>query len=222
MPLQLRHHILGAFVALHVVAVFLGALPAPVGGLNKKTWKDHVVASELNAWHETLRKVGMTSSREAFEEQLFQVAVRTVKFRQGLIAPFRPYYQLAGTTQGWRMFVAPMTRPATLRIEGRRAATDAWESLYVHQSDEADWYATQLGYSRVRPVLFRLGWSHFRKQYKYFAEHLALKAAETHPDLVEVRFVWERRRTPAPDHTGPSPAVGEERPLVFTISDSTP
>jgi len=220
MSTPIRHHILGVLVALHVVAVGLGAFPAPVGGLNRKTWKDPVVARELDAWFDTLSRIGATSDRDTFEDDLFTVAVGMVKVRSKLIAPFRRYYATCGTTQSWRMFVAPMTRPATLLVDGRTEPDGEWTPLYRQHSAEHNWYADQLAYSRVRPILFRLGWPHYRKQYERFAEHLAGQVAEDHPELTGVRFAWERRPTPKPGKPVDPGTYKRERELIYSLSDA--
>ena len=217
----LRHHLLGLFVAFHVGVVALGALPAPTAALNKSSWQDPVVAAELDGWFGTLRGLGMQRDREVFEDDLYDLAVGIVQFRRQLLAPAQPYFRTVGTTQGWQMFVAPMTRPATLRVEARWPRSTQWEPLYVHQSPEHRWHAEQLTYSRVRPLTFRLAWPHYRRPFQRFANHLATQAAEDFPDLMEVRVFWERRQTPAPGAKGPIATPKRERTQVFTITEAS-
>ena len=214
LPPRWREHLLGVFVLYHLGAVLAGSVPAAVGGLNRKSWKNPTVAAELDAWHETLSGVGMSADREAFEDGLYTVAVRTVRIQKALTAPFTHYYATVGTKQSWRMFVAPMIRPAALRIEGRMGPDDAWSPLYVHHSDEHDFAARQLRYSRVRPLLFELAWPKSKANWTRFGRFLASEAFEAHPELSEVQLVWERRKSPGPKaRQVPEPI--RQRPLIF-------
>ena len=216
-----REHALGLFVLYHLGAVLLGSVPAAVGGVNRKSWKNPTVAAELDTWHSTLSEAGLVGDRESFEAGLFKLAVQTVRFHKKLTAPFQPYYSLAGTKQGWRMFIAPMTRPAALRIEGQWTAEGEWEPLYVHHSDEHDFAATQLRYSRTRPVLFAIAWPRNKGRYARFGRTLAGRAFEEHPELRAVRLVWERRRSPGPRARKP-PKIVRERPIEFLAPDVAP
>ncbi len=218
LPSRWREHLLGVFVLYHLAAVVLGSVPAAVGGLNRKSWKNPVVADELDSWHHTLQGLGLAADREAFEDALFKVAVRSVRLRKDLIVPFRPYYNTAGTSQDWRMFVAPMTRPAALRIEGRTSDSDDWMPLYVHHSVDHDFSAAQLRYARMRPVLFRLAWPRYKPDYQRFGKAMARRAFESDPSLDAVQLVWERRKSPGPKARS-APPIARERPLPFTRAE---
>lgn len=209
-----REHLLGLFVVFHLGAVLTGSVPAAVGGVSRKAWKNPSVSAELDAWHHTLTGLGLTADRASFEDGLFKVAVQTVRVHRRLTAPFQPYYLFAGTKQDWRMFVAPLTRPATLRIEGRHGAEDPWFPLYVHHSTEHDFLATQLRYARIRPVIFRLAWPKNKPEYRRFGKAIAARAFDSDPELSAVQLVWERRRSPAPGRRKGTP-IQRQRPLVF-------
>lgn len=209
-----REHLLGLFVLYHLGAVLAGSVPAAVGGLSRNTWKNPTVVAELDAWHHTLTGLGLTADRDTFEDGLFWVAVRTVRLRKKLTAPFLPYYNAAGTQQGWQMFVAPLTRPAKLRIEGQHSPDDEWFPLYVHHSTEHDFLARQLRYSRSRPLVFRFAWPRYKPDYRRFSKYLSTQAFEADPTLSAVQVVWERRRSPAPHRPKVSP-IQRQRPLVF-------
>ena len=92
-----REHLLGLFVLYHLGAVLSGSMPSAVGGLSRKTWKNPSVVAELDAWHQTLTGVGLTADRDSFEDGLFWIAVRTVRFRKTLMVPFQLYYTTMGT-----------------------------------------------------------------------------------------------------------------------------
>ena len=209
-----REHLLGLFVLYHLGAVLSGSMPSAVGGLSRKTWKNPSVAAELDAWHQTLTGVGMTADRDSFEDGLFWLAVRTVRFRKTLMVPFQQYYTTMGTQQDWRMFVAPLTRPAALRIEGKHSADGEWFPLYVHHSTEHDFFAGQLRYSRSRPLLFRFAWPRYKPDYRRFGAYLARQAFAADPSLSAVQLVWQRRRSPAPHRPKVHP-IQWQRPLVF-------
>ncbi|HCH63736.1 MAG: hypothetical protein CL927_12785 [Deltaproteobacteria bacterium] len=215
-----REHLLGLFVLYHLGAVLAGSVPAAVGGLSRRSWQNPTVAAELDAWHRTLRELGLRADRDAFEDGLYKVAVRTVRFRKQLTTPFQPYYTFAGTKQDWRMFVAPLTRPASLRIEARHSSDSEWFPLYVHHSAEHDWLAPQLRYARTRPVLFRLAWPRYKPEYRRFGRFLSRRALEADASLSAVQVVWERRRSPTPNRRKIQP-IERQRPLVFERSEAT-
>ncbi len=216
---RLRDHILGFFVLYHLGAVLAGSVPTAVGGLHRKSWKTPLAASELDAWHGTLSDAGLVGDRQSFEDGLFQAAVATVRLHKKLTQPFQSYYSLAGTKQGWRMFIVPMTRPAALRIEGQSTADGEWFPMYIHHSQQHDFVATQLRYSRTRPVLFALAWPRNRGRYARLGQYVADRAFKEHPDLHAVQLVWERRRSPRPK-VPKAPQLVRERPLVFVRPDA--
>ncbi len=197
-----------ALIAVHVLAITLAALPAPVGGMNRKAWSEPTVQEEFASWTARLNGAGLDLTQAELEDQLWTVAVVVMDVRGTVLAPFRPYYQLCGTTQPWRMFVAPHRFPSRLQVRVREGR-GPWKVVYQVRSDEHDWNRAQLDTDRVRSAVFRYGWPTYGATYQHFARWLADRAFEDFPDAsqVEIRFL---------DHRTPSPAeVLADAPVKF-------
>jgi hypothetical protein len=209
-------HLRAAFVAFHLVAIGLMALPAPEGGLNRSTWQDPTVKAELTAWHDRLVP-GWTQER--FEAELYRAASGVMKVRQVTLAPFRWYYDLCGTDQTWRMFVAPQTVPTRLEIDLQDVEGGAWHPIFVERSAEWNWRATQLGNERMRSAIFRYGWKHYQKPERQLGAWLAARAAVDFPTAHALRTRWYRYRTPSPKQVmaGSAPAGKYERSNIYPL-----
>ena len=213
-------------VALHVVAVVVGAFPAPVGGLDRTAWAEPTVKAELDTWHQRLHGVGLPADRAAFEDGLFALASSWVRGRQQVLKPFMPYYRYLGTEQSWRMFVAPHKHPARLQVQVKvdGAAKEEWETLFEQDRPELDWHAHQLRHTRMRSSLFRYSWPGYRRNFKALSRWVAHRVAEERPDVTHVRLQWLRRRTasPAKMRAGELPPQTVVRPTVVAISELGP
>jgi hypothetical protein len=189
-------HIRGVLVAAHVAAVCVAAIPAPVGGLNRKTWKDPTVQAELDVWYERLQSAGLELGREEYEQQLFVVARSWVQGRHRALRFARPYFMYLGTKQSWRMFVAPHTHPSRLNVDIREG--DTWYSVYQPFDAELRWGAEIFEDSRFRSAVFRYSWPNYKGEFKRLAQWVAVAAGEDFPEADAVRLRWLKRRTPTP------------------------
>ena len=185
-------HIRAALVAVHVLAVVLMAFPAPSGGMRRSAWKDPTVQAELHTWADRLGQ-----DREAFEDRLWGVAVGFMDARKTVLKPFQPYYRYVGTTQSWRMFVAPHRFPGRLHIDVREDG--AWRTVYVARDPELDWLGHKIDHDRMRSAIFRFAWKHYRKWFRDFADWLAVEAARDFPEAELVRLRYYKYRTLSPD-----------------------
>lgn len=210
-------HLRAAFVAFHLVAVGLMALPAPEGGLNRSTWQDPTVKAELSTWRERLAP-GWTQER--FEAELYRGASAIMTVRRATLAPFRWYYDLCGTDQTWRMFVAPQTVPSRLEIDLQDEEGGAWRPIFVERSPEWTWRAAQLGNERMRSAIFRYGWKHYHRSERQLGSWLADRAAADFPDAYAMRTRWYRYRTPSPQQVrnGNEPAGAYERSNTYPLA----
>ena len=188
-----------ALLLLHLVAVGLSAVPAPEGGLSRSAWKDPTVQGELKAWAENLRALGLSVSADEFEDGLWGFATAYMKGRKQVLAPFKPYYRYCGTTQAWRMFVAPHRYPARLFVEvSEREEGDDWRLVYEQDTPGADWMKDTFEDDRFRSIIFRYSWKAYRRSYKQMGDWVADRAAEDLPGVRRVRLRWYKYRTPSP------------------------
>lgn len=190
-------HLRAALVALHVLAVAVLAAPAPVGAMNRESWKEETVQDEIEVW---AGRFGM--SPEDFEDWAWSAASRFMAVRDAVVKPFKPYCKYTGTSQSWRMFVAPHRYPARLHIDvqiGRE-----WQTVYVRGDREHAWKRPQLDHNRMRAQIFRLSWPGYGRTYSHFTVWLAREAARDFPDArgIRVRFFRYRTRSPAEVRAG--------------------
>lgn len=181
-----------AFVAFHLAAITLSALPTPEGGMNRGNWADPTVQAELDAW---AGRFG--ADPDTFEERLWTFAQAYVEGYRVLLAPFLPYEELAGTEQSWKMFVAPHKFPTRLQI-GARAGEGEWRTLFEEGSLTATWRRSLLRTERLRSATFRWGWPNFAGAWSRGCTALARLAFADDPSLMEVRCRFWKARSASP------------------------
>ncbi|MCP4804306.1 MAG: hypothetical protein GY884_03075 [Proteobacteria bacterium] len=189
-------HLRAAFVLFHVVALFLMAIPAPGGGMSKSAWADPTVQGEFQAWTERLNDMGADITVEELEDRLWSLATVYMEKRKTVLDPIAPYYRYTGTTQSWRMFVAPHRYPARLHIEVEEGGT--WREVYVMRSEEHAWRAEQLDNDRMRAAIFRMSWRPYRRIWVTFTEWAADRAAEDFPEATRIRLRFFKYKTQGP------------------------
>ena len=211
----MRDHLRALLITLHIIAVVLMAAPVPQGGMSRSAWKSAMVQDEITAWAARL-----SMDPGALEADLWQIAEGLNKTWKGAVAPFRPYYRHCGTTQSWRLFVIPQRYPAQLHIELRYPGQD-FQPLYIARSDEAVWMRQTLDTERMRSLLFRLSWSHYKRRYLTFGKWIATQAAAEFPEADAVRLRWFRQQTPTPAQVaaGTAPEGAFENDLKLLLGN---
>lgn len=194
---QVRAWLRAAFIVFHCTALFLMAFPAPGGGMRRSTWEEPTVQGEFKAWTERVNGWGWDITQDELEDELWDVAVVYMEGRGKVLKPLRPYYKYTGTTQSWRMFVAPHRYPAKLEIHVKQDGD--WVLVYRQNDDDADWMAQQLDFDRWRSAMFRFSWSPYKKQYKTFRSWVAQHAVDDFPDATHVRTRFYKYKTPSPE-----------------------
>ncbi len=181
-----------ALVAFHLVAITLSALPSPEGGLNRAAWAEPTVQAEFAAWAE---RFGMEQG--AFEDALWDFANSYNRGYKQLLTPVRPYEELVGSEQSWKMFIAPHRFPTRLEIAGR-AQGGEWRVLFAESSPTATWRADLLRLERLRSAIFRWGWPSYSKSWSKGCAALAGLAFVDFPELAEVRCRFWKAKSPSP------------------------
>jgi hypothetical protein len=185
------------FIAFHLTAITLMAFPAPSGGMSKKAWKQPTVQAEFRAWRERLARMGVEMSPDEFEARLWGLATGFMTARTRALKPFAPYYRYCGTSQSWRMFVAPHRFPA--RLELRIEEGGRWRTIYEMRHPEHDWYAAHFDHDRMRAGVFRYGWPQYASHYKRFSEFYARRALADFPEATAFESRFFSYRTLSPD-----------------------
>jgi hypothetical protein len=209
-------HLVGAYVIYHALSVFIGSLPAPADALNRASWKDPTVQSELDAWAARAQRYGWNISRADFEDTCYRALQQAMRWYRVALTPFRAYQEHTGTAQAWAMFAAPDLHPSLLHVDIQLPAGD-WQPIYVARSDQATWRRAQLDHIRFRSAIFRFPWPQFRRGYRDFASWLADQAALDFPDAraVRVRFFTYTTPTPEQARARVEPVGAFEHTLTF-------
>ncbi|MDP2317426.1 MAG: hypothetical protein Q8P41_31365 [Pseudomonadota bacterium] len=182
-----------ALVAFHLVAITLSGLPSPEGGLNRATWAEPTVQVEFAAW---AKRFGM--EQRAFEDALWEFANTYNRGYKQLLTPVKPYEDLIGSEQSWKMFIAPHRFPTKLEIAGRGAGGE-WGVLFLESSPTATWRADLLRLERLRSSIFRWGWPNYSSAWSKGCGGIAALAFADFPELDEVRCRFWKARTPSPE-----------------------
>lgn len=206
-------HLRAAFVLFHLAVVTFVAMPAPGSAMNRQAWRQPTVQGEFQAWSERLAGLGLVVPPAELEARAWDFATAYEGARQKLLRPLRPWLDVSGTWQSWKMFVAPHRYPARMEID---VTTDGrtWTPVYAARSDELDWMRPWLDHDRMRAALFRYAWEHYRTPRKEFADWVAVRAAEDFPEAVKVRVSFVRYRTRSPEEVRAGTPPAEKRELV--------
>jgi hypothetical protein len=183
-------------VALHVLAVFMLAFPAPAGVMQRSAWKDPSVQAEFHIWTDRANALGIGVTKDEFEDFIWELAHGFMDVRNKAIAPAKPYGDYLGVRQDWRMFSAPHRFPTRLHIEIEE--NGEWRTLYVERSEEFTWRRSFFEHHRIRRLLFLHGWTQFRRRYEAFGNYIARQAAVEFPDATRVRLSHFKFRSPTP------------------------
>lgn len=186
-------HLRAAFVAFHLFAIVLSAIPAPAGGMNRKNWKDPTVQGEFRAWG---ARLGVDAA--TLEETLFGFASGWMRARDLWLAPVRPYLDVTGTDQPWRMFVAPHRHPARFRVEVQDEPGSEWEPLFEERSPDARWRRDFFEEERTRSILFRYSWPEYSYESRQLCSWLAGEVFEERPAAQKVRCRYWKAASPSP------------------------
>jgi len=162
--IQVLRHLVAAFVAVHLFAVTLCAIPSVGPGMSRVAWKQPTVQGEFQAWTERLNGWGLSITEPVLEDRLWTFASAYEGVRGKVMAPFDPYFDYCGTWQSWKMFVAPHRFPERLEIEIDRG--QGWELVYEARSSEHTWLGSWLDHDRFRAALFRYAWEQYARPRK--------------------------------------------------------
>ena len=209
---MIGRHARGVLVAVHLFAVTFMALPSASGGMNRRAWSDPTVQGEFTAWSARLRSYGVDVTAPELEDTMWSFATSYEGLRDLVLTPLRPYFRLTGTSQSWKMFVAPHRYPSRMEIDVDRGA--GFEQVYVERSSEHDWMRTWFDHDRMRSAVFRYGWPHYRSSRTAFVDWVATRAMKDFPGATRVRVSFVSYRTPSPQEIRLGIRPAENREIV--------
>ncbi|RMG99517.1 MAG: hypothetical protein D6705_03040 [Deltaproteobacteria bacterium] len=194
---RLRRVLRLAFVAFHLHAVCVLALPSPGAGMRRAAWKDPTVQHEFRTWARTLSSFGIDVEPPELEAFAWRAALAWVDLRRNLTTLARPYAEVVGARQPWRMFVAPHRYPSVLHLEVDEGT--GFRPLYVARSRAYAWRGRLLDHDRMRAAIFRYAWPSYETNYHRFVRYLARKAARDVAEARRFRARYFKYRTLSPD-----------------------
>jgi hypothetical protein len=208
---RLRRNLRALFVAFHLAAVSVAALPGPVEGMDRRAWKSPTVQGEVGAWAAWL---GMAPAR--LEGRLWRIARAWMEARRRVLWPFQPYLDVTGCEQPWRMFVAAERFPTRFQIQAHAAR--GWETLFEERSEEHAWRRALFDQDRVRGALLGYGWPAHADDYRRGCDYFARAIFAERAEVSEVRCRLRRQRSPSPEEAlaGVEPEATWELPHVVT------
>lgn len=183
----MKDHLRAAFVLLHLLAVALLCVPAPVGVLNKRTYNDPAVQGVFEHCAEIMQRLGHAVSRSDLQDQAWETGQRMLALRRTLIRPYRPYTELTGTQQGWSMFGTVNRAPARLEVHVQHSASPVWVPLYVMRSSQHDWRRRTLDQERVRGLFNDFSHLRRRRRFRQVAAWFATEVLGAQPSVQRVR-----------------------------------
>ncbi len=189
-------HVRAVLLLLHIVAVVLMALPAPIGSDRDDTYEMASVREQLQQLSEALGAVGIEASEDEIAELSKTSARRILAARKAALRPFRPYYSLAGTRQGYRMFSGVSLYGDRLQVEIDRG--DDWELIYLARDPDHRWRWWTFNHELTRSLLYRYVEKRYRRRFEAMTRWIAREAATDFPDVERVRVSFLRQRTPSP------------------------
>ncbi len=195
---RLRPHLVGAFVAFHVVAVLLLASPALQGAaMSKKAWRDPSVQAEFKIWGPRVRAAGLDVTDDELLERLYATSMVFMDVRSEVLRPFRPYARATGTTQNWQLFVAPQVWISVMHVDAE--LDGAWRTLFVDNDPAWRWNARKLEADRMQSLLFWLGFQDRKADMKAFTQWCAVEVARDFPTATRVRARFYKTKSPSPE-----------------------
>lgn len=191
-------HLRAVFILLHVVAIGILCIPAPVGAINERTYNNKGVQAIFAEYAQALQGVGVSISRAELQDLAWEAGQGLLDTRKALVRPFRRYYALTGTAQGWRMFGMVNRKPARLELHVQQRPGGPWEPLYIMRDPAHAWRSTQLNQERVRGLLNDFSHLRSKRRYKRTVRWFAAQVAQEQPDAWRLRASMVVLPSPTP------------------------
>ena len=143
-------HVRAALIAFALVAYGIPALPLP-RSIKRAQFDTPMASEEMARWSRLVGAFGIERSGAQLADLFFAVGTVAFEARREMVAPFRDFYRVTGTGQGWGLFTYPDSFPHQLCVDIRRGA-GGWVPVYAGLDPAADWNRSRLVYRRIRGV----------------------------------------------------------------------
>jgi hypothetical protein len=182
-----------ALLAVVLLVHGLAASPMP-RSVKRSQFDTPIGKEEMDRWVGILGTIGVPISREKLSDDVYAVGSFFAGLRGALLDPFKPWFRVTGTGQGWGLFTYPDSFPHQLVVE---VHTGAWRTVYAGLDPDAGWMRDQLAYRRIRGVYD----GNTRKpgpSYDTFVAWVAARAFADFPDADQARIGFVRLHSTAP------------------------
>ena len=210
-------HLRATLILLHLVAITLMALPAPVGADKTSHYQGPEAEAQLAQIVNALDRVGIEATGDDVVDLSLAVARPVMAARRAVLNPFRPYYTLAGTRQGYWMFSGTSLYQNRLHVEVRDRGE--WRTLYLAGAPNARWRGATFNHELTRSLLFRYTERRYRKRWNAVADWIAEEAAMDHPTVDRVRVSLQHGpiQTAAEARSGVVPETRRRRKRTLVV-----
>lgn len=193
---RIRRVLVGAFVLFHMGSVLIAALPAPVGGDDRRNYEYPFIRGEMERWSEILTSVGWELSPDDVTDLAYGISKFWLDKRRAVLKPLKPYQDVTGTKQVWRMFAGANQWPAVLRIEVNQGA--GMRTVFETNGPQ-EFEGWMLEHELIRSMQSRYTSSRkYSTAWKRFARTIADRAVLAYPDATAVRVRILTRKSPTP------------------------
>ena len=203
-------HTRAIFVALHLFALGMAALPSPKSGSDKSVMSTASAKRQVQFVTDTLRTVGVRADRRDVADRLWELGNGLRRAREISTTPFAPYFRYAGVRQSWRMFATTQHAPSRFTVDIDQG--QGWETVYALVDGERRWRAATFEHERVRAVLCDFEGAP-RKSWVGFSRRVAGWALSDFDQAIAVRTRLVQQRTALPG--APTPAPRNRQVLTF-------
>ncbi len=182
--LRPRDHVRAALIAVTLIVYGVAASPLPKS-VKRSHFEQPIAVEELDRWVGILGGAGVTVTRAELADRAYVVGRALADVRSALLGPFKGWFRVSGTGQGWGLFTYPDSYPHQLVIEVRPSEGE-WRPVYAALDPDAPWRRDQLAYRRVRGVYD----GNTRKpgaSYDNFVQRIGRLALTDFPDAAEAR-----------------------------------
>lgn len=205
-------HLRVAMILLHLVAMFVLALPSSGRLVNRSQWEQPKQQADMKRWADTF---GVEP--EALDRFLWKWSQRYARTLRWVGRPFLKYSDYVGARQHWTMFSSPRRRTGRHEIEIE--VDGEYRLIYRTKSDSADWNRWAFEHNRMRKLLAKLTSQPQLKAYDEFAVWVAKQVARDFPEANHCRvslYTWALQE-PGDVRNGVRPKISKARSQLYSL-----
>lgn len=187
-------HLRAVLIVVHVVGVFVYAMPSVKTIGKKKVWESERSQKSFARWTQRLNGIGFNLEEKSLQSGLWSVAQGYLKTRKRAMKPYRKYIKTFGLHQGWRMFANPKTHPSILIIEIEEEGV--FRKIFVTRSETYNWNKKKFDHHGFRKFCGRIPVKPRSKRYNALVKWLTKNLPKDFPEATRFRISIQHWRSP--------------------------